>query len=354
MGIEDIVSGVGASIGSASNGIGLGFGKGGLSISANFNQRLQSKLSKSKQNSPLKQLYEELAPPADVMFPLDLDTEHYIMFRQIERIRDKQNTNETATTKKSIVLPLPNNLNPQYSANYKDQEMGIAGGFAAGNLTTGDVSRAVDTGKAFFEAGKQKFAEFGKAGKLEGQAGQDAKGAAAAIASVLGAGAVGSLVGGQLGAVIGAAVGGAGTAAQGLMSRGNVALNSHLAVLFDGVGFRTFNFTYRFVPRNPAETEQLRQMINIFKTAMYPSLPADNKFLFTYPDEFLIEFCANVRPYLFGFKRSVLKDMQVTYNGDGVPRFFDDGSPSVVDLSLTFQEVEIVTKEDMAKAEESA
>lgn len=356
MGIEDITSGLGARIGNASNGIGLGFGKGGFSISANFNQRLQKKLTKSNPlaEHQLKELYEEQYATPDIIFPADLDTEHFITFRQIDRIRDKSNSNETATTRKTIVLPLPNNLNPQYSANYKDQEMGIAGAFATGNLELGDVSKAVDTGKAFVEQGKQKFAEFAEKGKLDGQAGKDVKGVGAAIATVLGAGAIGSLLGGNIGAVLGAAVGGAGTVAQGVLSRANVTLNSHLAVLFDGVGFRTFTFTYRFVPRNPGESDNLRRMIYLFKKAMYPSLPAENKFMFTYPDEFLISFCDNVKPYMFNFKRSVLKDMQVTYNGDGVPRFFDDGSPTVVDLSMTFQEVEIVTKEDMKEPGDSA
>jgi hypothetical protein len=352
---EDIISGLGASLGTAANGLDIGFGKGGFSLSGNFNLRKQKALTQTKKNSPIKELFEnDKQLYADYVFPADLDVEHYIRFDRIERVRQKENGNEITNPLNTIVLPLPSNLSPQYNANYKDQEMGIAGALASGVVGTQSVQMALENAEVQFGEAFDNFTNF-VSGTASNEVTSDYKQLGSALMTVGGAGLLGKMIGGNaLGAVIGAAAGGAGTAAQGLMSRLNKTLNSHLAVLFDGVGFRTFQFNYRFIPRSADEAEELRGLIHQFKKAMYPSLPADNKFLFTYPDEFQISFCKALQPTMFKFKRSVLKDMQVNYNGDGVPRFFDDGNPVVIDISMTFQEVEIVTKEDMVTPEDSA
>lgn len=352
MGIENIISGVGARIGSAATGIGLGFGKGGLSISANFNGRLQQKLSVSEQKAPLKELLKN-QKSQDIIFPADLDTDHYILFTKTGRTTNQSSGTKTETEDFTIALPLPSNLNPTYNARYTDQPMGIAGAFASGKLSPDDVTRSAELVKQQYEDITKKFTSFGETGTTDAETKSRIKNTAASATTILGAATVGKMFGGNVGAVLGAAVGGAGTAVQGFLSAQNVAINSHLAVLFDGVGFRTFSFNYRFVPRNPDESVELRKMIHAFKKAMYPSLPADNKFLFTYPDEFNIEFADAIKPQMFKFKRSVLKDFAVSYNGDGVPRFFDDGTPTVVDIQMTFQEVEIITKEDMLSPEDS-
>jgi hypothetical protein len=357
---EDIISGLGASIGNAANGLDIGFGKGGFSLSANFNQRKQKALTKSRSNSPLKELYAKNADDPqfmqdyDYIFPADLDVDHYIRFDRIERVRQKENGDENTNVLNTTILPLPSNLSPQYSANYKDQEMGVAGALSSGVLSTGEVASAVDRGLTAAGNGFQEFTNFITGGQSSEAVQKDIKQIGSSLATIGAAGALGSLAGGNIGAIIGATVGGAGTAAQGAMSRFNKTLNSHLAVLFDGVGFRSFQFNYRFIPRSQDEAEELKGLIWQFKRAMYPSLPKENKFLFTYPDEFQISFSKTLQPNMFKFKRSVLKDMQVNYNGDGVPRFFDDGNPVVVDISMTFQEVEIVTKEDLESPEDSA
>lgn len=345
MGIEDIVSGVGAQIGNAANGIGLGFGKGGFSLSANFNQRKQAALSKSRTDAPLRELYEVKYATPDITFPADLDTEHFIRFTVVERVKNKSDGDTKLTPLHSMVLPVPNNLNPQYSARYNDQPMGIAGAFASGQIGSDEAIAAFNSGKAYVQQGVNQFQSF-----FDGTATDEVKDkigkvglAAATVGSVA---LLGKLGAGNIGAIIGGAIGGAGTAVQGLMSLSNVAVNSHLAVLFDGVGFRNFTFNYRFVPRDPSEANALQDMIEVFKRAMYPALNANNKFLFEYPDEFKIELSPKLQETTFKFKRSVLKDMSVNYNGDGVPRFFDDGNPVVVDVSMTFQEVEILTKDD--------
>ena len=351
MGIEDITSGLGAQIGNAANGLGIGFGKGGLSISANFNQRLQKKLTKTKMDSPLKKLYSKDSNynvKDDIVFPLDLDVEHYIMIKQIERNRDKRSKKSETNERKTIVLPVPANLNPQYSVSYKEQEMGVAGAMAAGVTNTNDFFNGIGSALGASVDSAQSLGKYlmGTASENDSQRTKDLLGATALATGAI---AIGSSLGSGLGAFLAAKVGGVDTALQGALSRNGVALNSHMAVLFDNVGFRTFQFNYKFTPRNQQESNELQRLISTFKYAMYPSLPDKNRYLFQYPDEFEIEFAPSINTHLFKFKRCVLKDMSVNYNGDGVPRFFDEtGAPVVVDISLTFLETEIMTKEDFA------
>jgi hypothetical protein len=347
MAIEDIISGVGAQIGSASNGVGIGFGKGGLSISANFNQRLQSKLTKSKVNNDLKKLYqedEELS--ADIIYPLDIDTDHYMLLKQVKRNKDKRSSRTDTNIIKNIVLPVPSNLNPQYSVTYKEEPMGVAGALAAGITNTEDFANAVGSAIGAGADATGSLAKYlmGTASENDTQRVKDLLGTASLAT---GAVAIGSSLGSGLGAFLAAKVGGVDTALQGALSRNGVALNSHMAVLFDNVGFRNFTFNYKFLPRNNKESQQLQKLISALKFAMYPSLPDSNRYLFKYPDEFEIQFAETINANLFKFKRCVLKDMSVNYNGDGVPRFFDEtGAPVVVDIQMTFMETEIFTKED--------
>jgi hypothetical protein len=78
---------------------------------------------------------------------------------------------------------------------------------------------------------------------------------------------------------------------------------------------------------------------------MHPEL-SDNKLFFIYPAEFqLTYFYRNTEnPYLFSFKPCVLTDMQVDYGGDQFSTFAN-GAPVEVNISLTFRETEILTKE---------
>jgi hypothetical protein len=349
---ESIIDGLGASLGTAANGLDIGFGKGGLSISANFNQRLQKKLSVSENNSPLKDLYES-ETKNDIVFPIDIDDEKYINIKNIKRSRDKNRTTTKETISRNIILPIPSNISPQYSVQYNEQEMGIAGAMASGIAGTSDFYNAISTATGATIDSAKSLGNFltmsEQDAKKNGSLDQynRVKDTLAATSLSSGISAIGALGFGGLGAFLGAKVGGVDKVLQGAMSRQGVAINSHMAVLFDNVGFRTFNFNYRFIPRSAKESEVLKDLIKQFQIAMYPSLPAENRFLFEYPDEFRIEFAESIKSGLFQFKRCVLTDMSVNYNGDGVPRFFDGtGDPVVVDIALTFKEVEILTKED--------
>jgi hypothetical protein len=64
------------------------------------------------------------------------------------------------------------------------------------------------------------------------------------------------------------------------------------------------------------------------------------------PSTFDIEYFPNT--HLHKISTSVLQSVQVNYGGDR-PQFFDDDHPVETQLSLGFKELEIITKERIAK-----
>jgi hypothetical protein len=72
---------------------------------------------------------------------------------------------------------------------------------------------------------------------------------------------------------------------------------------------------------------------------------------FKYPEFFEIKF--RHPEYLFKLQPSVCKDIRVNYHGQGYPAYIRDANgggipaPAEVELSLTFMETEIVTKQSL-------
>ena len=70
-----------------------------------------------------------------LVFPQDLDDEHYIMITAMKRrnqtIRDQKGEDVAMAT---VVLPIPGNLQVAYNAQYENQGLGILGGMSAGRV----------------------------------------------------------------------------------------------------------------------------------------------------------------------------------------------------------------------------
>jgi hypothetical protein len=80
---------------------------------------------------------------------------------------------------------------------------------------------------------------------------------------------------------------------------------------------------------------------------MYPDfLDGKSNLAFEYPEEFEIKFSDALAENLHKIGRCVLNGMDVTYNGQGMPMFFEDtNAPVNVVIKLVFSEVEILTKQ---------
>ena len=128
-----------------------------------------------------------------------------------------------------------------------------------------------------------------------------------------------------------------------------VAINPHRQLLFKGVGLRKFDFTYKLVARNVTETQTIDYIIRLLRYYMHPEL--NGAFLYTYPSEFDLEFWSidsNGNPvrntFLPFISTSVLQDLTVNYSGNKEFSSHPDGSPVEYELTLKFQETQVLNK----------
>jgi len=125
-------------------------------------------------------------------------------------------------------------------------------------------------------------------------------------------------------------------------------LNPNLELLFQGPRLRTFNYNYRFTPREEKEAKRIRQIIKFFKKNMAPIRSSGNLFLET-PNVFKLKyFFKNGRqhPFLNKIKVCALQSFDVQYTPDGSYMTYDDGSMTSYDVRLSFGELNPIYQED--------
>lgn len=239
-------------------------------------------------------------------------------------------------TSDAIALYMPSDLKFQYKSNYRNTETAFAGQVAKG---AGSIAEMVGAG-ASFEDLLGRTAGIGKEtlGTLVGE--RILKTGAAKIADLLGAGDALSTLN---------------------LARGKV-LNPHLEAVFENVDFRTFNYTFRFTPRNEEEVKTVDAIIKTFKFHMLPerSLDTTGQYLI-FPSEFEIHFMykGSENSWLPFISHCVLTSVDIDYGGAQYQTFRPirkpggDGSdappPSTIVMTLSFTESEIMTKEKVAQ-----
>jgi len=125
-------------------------------------------------------------------------------------------------------------------------------------------------------------------------------------------------------------------------------LNPNLELLFNGPGLRSFSFAYQLTPRDANEANQIKFILRILKKSMSPKRsPSSSAFLCS-PDIFHLNFKkgSGEHPYLNRFKPMAMTNCSVNYTGTGTYATYDDGSPVVYTLSMTFQELSPVYDQD--------
>lgn len=167
--------------------------------------------------------------------------------------------------------------------------------------------------------------------------------------------------GGAFNAAMGSALGSAGNAAAGLALKaapGGISAMSGLAsnpkkeIIFNGVDFRTFEMSYKLVPRSKEESDAIENIIYLLKFHMHPEYSASGNFTFVYPSEFDITFYTmdgNENQYVNKIATCVLENVAVNYTPDGQWVPHDQGAPNAIELKLQFRELSILTKEMIAK-----
>lgn len=115
--------------------------------------------------------------------------------------------------------------------------------------------------------------------------------------------------------------------------------NPHVAVTFNNVKLRTFSFTWKFSPTSADESKALHKIIKTIQRRVLPE--KSSEFLLMYPNQVMLEIVPDPLNKLFQFKPAVITDVSVNYAPNGNPSFFRDDMPTDVELSLSFQEIQI-------------
>jgi len=339
------------------------------SISGNFNQLLRAKsrrgtkpLSERADNAtPNNSKIDKVRPP--IVFPYDLDNEHYMMFHIMDRRRPSRLNVVTKRSLQTIILPIPSTLTDTKGVSYNTENLSAIGAIASGRMAG---SSALTTAGDLVSMAGQRLTSFAKVdgktfdGAQEGNVG-NSSGTGSAVATSISGMAAGVLAGLGGGGTSGLLLGGlAGTAAAGKIATGaalaeGVAANPHTAILFDNVNFREFQFAYKFIARNQKESDDIKEIINAFQYAMHPNAAGKFAgFAYEYPEEFEIEFADAIKDYMFKVGRCVLKTFTVNYNGENTPSFFEtSGAPVSVEITLGFQETQLLSKETLKGKEEA-
>ena len=141
-----------------------------------------------------------------------------------------------------------------------------------------------------------------------------------------------------------------------------VTLNPNLELLFKGPNLRTFNFNFRFTPRSAKESEEIKQIIRVFKKNMAVQRSTSNLFLLT-PRVFTVEYIYNAKgenagsthPYLNVFKPMAMTNLNVNYTPDGTYMTYNEtGSLTAYDLQMSFGELEPIYADEFEDSNDDA
>ena len=136
---------------------------------------------------------------------------------------------------------------------------------------------------------------------------------------------------------------------RGLFTRGSgKILNPNLELLFNGPNLRSFNYTYKFTPREAREAREVRRIIKFLKKNMAPIREKGRMFLKT-PNVFKLKyFFKNGRqhPFLNKIKTCALRSFDVEYTPDGSYMTYDDGSMTSYQVTMNFGELNPIYAED--------
>ncbi len=131
-------------------------------------------------------------------------------------------------------------------------------------------------------------------------------------------------------------------------------INNNLEVLFNSPNLRSFNYNYRFTPREPKEADKIKQIIRFFKKSMAPKRSTSRIFLKS-PNVFKLKYTfknGDSHPFLNNIKICAMNSFTVDYTPDGSYSTYEDdggrgdGSMTSYQVSLGFMEMTPIYNDD--------
>ena len=291
-----------------------------------------------------------------LIFPVDLQNEdQFLMMRVYEFSRPKREAAPNKPLLLEVQLPIPSNLVDATSVVYQQQSMGYIGATAGG--AAGDILGDLARGRESAGGAMSRIADKIKGMNVGGEAGRIAAYYGSAIAQERAGALIGAAIGGELGGLAGAA---AGEVIRGAMYSSGITRNPFNVQMFENVNFRSFNFNYKFVPKNLDEQNTINRIVKLLKFHMLPGYLDFQRTFFTYPDIFELELNIGTPVkgddkdnYLFKIKTSVLESINVNYHGEGLASYHNTGqqkAPVSLSVDMAFKEMIIPERDDISKS----
>ena len=250
--------------------------------------------------------------PEDLVAP-ESGRNYYMTFRfENYRRRSIFDRSSFVATGDSIILPIPNNLVDTQAVSWGDEKADPAVGAA--------IEGALNGG-----GGVNSLLQ-AATGALEGGAIQGAQ---------------------KLAGVINSATG-VNIPVDQILQMNGYAVNPFMTVLFQSPAFKTHTFSWKLAPNNRNESENLRQIVSMFRRHMLPGLSGSNGgTLLSYPDIVQINLFPD-EEYLYKFKPCVIENMSVNFAPNSGPSFFkQSNAPTEIQFSIQLKEIEYWVQSDV-------
>ena len=145
---------------------------------------------------------------------------------------------------------------------------------------------------------------------------------------------------------------GFGGAREAFEAKEGAIISDRLELAFKGINKRVFQYTFKMIPKNPQEADEIRKIVFAFKANMLPEFVGGNRAgrRLVVPNTFDISYMyvGAENDYLHKISTCVVENMNVTYGGDRYKTFEgrEDGAPPVeTTITLNFKEMELITRE---------
>ena len=129
-------------------------------------------------------------------------------------------------------------------------------------------------------------------------------------------------------------------------------VNNNLELLFKGPQLRSFNYNFRFTPRDEAESNEIRKIIKFFKKSIAPQRSKGAIFLKS-PHVFELKYYyknGEQHPFLNKIKTCACTNFGVQYAPDGSYMTYNDGSMTSYTVSLAFGEMNPIYADDIIES----
>jgi len=259
--------------------------------------------------------------------------DYYLMNDDVDRetnTRSNQNLKVRSIQGEKVTLFVPPSFLSTDNFDYSSPSLGVMGAGALqairntgkiGDAITGAVSKGFEGATEIFNSGLAT------------------EGARALAARA------GSSMGGTAGAVASLATG--------------YAPNPNIRTTFNAAGVREFNFQFKMIPNSASESANIQNIIKFFRFHSYPdekAIVGGVSGALEYPNLFQIKIQSKGDDDRYKhvgtpMKLCYCKTVSVTYNATS-PVLHHDGSPTEVDLTLTFQEYRALTRDDIRNESE--